>query len=136
MGRTARRKTTVFRTPWFRVERQSFDHVKSLEGKPHYRIACPDGVLIFAVTEKGEIVLVRQFRPALNEFTIEIPCGHVDRLESPRKAARRELYEETGYVCRRLKYLGAGRTKMDRIANYEHAFLATGARLDHRFSPK
>lgn len=42
-------------------------------------------------------ILVIQFRPPLNAFTIEWPAGLIDANETPQEAAIRELYEETGY---------------------------------------
>jgi ADP-ribose pyrophosphatase len=42
-------------------------------------------------------ILVIQFRPPVNAFTIEWPAGLIDAAETPQEAAVRELYEETGY---------------------------------------
>ncbi len=118
---------TVFRTEWFSVERERFEDIESLKGKPYYRISSPDGVIVLALTEANEIVLVRQFRPALREYTLELPSGYVDASETPEQGAVRELREETGYVCRDLVYLGAGRIMMNRHSAREHAFFGTGA---------
>jgi ADP-ribose pyrophosphatase len=134
--RNAGKAQTVFRTKWFSVEAERFDRIHSLHGEPYYRIRCADGVVILAITPSGKIVLVRQFRPALKVFTVEVPCGHVDKDESPQQAAIRELYEETGYRCARWKYLGMGRMKMDRLLCHEHAFVGVGAVKEPRFVGK
>ena len=68
-------KQTVFRTEWFSIEQESFDNIESLKGKPYYRINSPDGVIILAVTETDEIILVKQFRPVLNQYTLEFLSG-------------------------------------------------------------
>lgn len=120
-------KKTVFQTEWFSIEEEYFDHVRSLQGKPYYRINLPDGVLILALTEMKEIILVKQFRPALNKYTIELPCGTIDDSESPQQAAGRELYEETGYGCKSLNCIGMGRINMNRNNSHEYAFFGTGA---------
>lgn len=57
---------------------------------------------IFALTDRDELVLIEQLRPALGRRVIEIPAGLVGdeeqfRGEALETAARRELYEETGY---------------------------------------
>jgi len=126
-------RRTVFQTEWFNIEQETFEHIKSLKGKPYYRINSPDGVIILAITETDEMVLVKQFRPALNQYTLEFPAGSICETESPQEAAARELYEETGYVCKALKYLGAGRIMMNRHTCREFAFMGTGAVKDPNF---
>ena len=61
---------------------------------------------VTAVTEAGEIVMVRQFRPGPERFLTELPAGAVDPGENPLEAAKRELLEETGYVGS-FAYLGS-----------------------------
>jgi len=52
---------------------------------------------VLPVTADGKILMVRQYRNALNRFTLEIPAGKVDSPEEPRVlCAFRELEEETG----------------------------------------
>jgi len=60
-------------------------------------------VVIFALTRKKEVILEKIFRLPLNSYIIELPAGLVDKKgESPKKAAQRELLEETGYFARKL----------------------------------
>lgn len=54
------------------------------------------GVGIVAITEKQEIVLIKQFRKAIEDAIYEIPAGLVDAGESLQEAAERELQEEAG----------------------------------------
>ena len=129
-------KQTVFQTEWFSIEEEYFNHLESLKGKPYYRINAPDGVIVLALTEKKEIILVKQIRPALNHYTLELPCGSIDGSETPLEAAKRELYEETGYICESLHYIGAGRVMMNRNNSHEFAFLGEGATKTLGFSAK
>ena len=61
---------------------------------------------VLPVTEDGKIMLVRQYRNALDRFTLELPAGKVDAPDEPRiECAYRELEEETGYRTDKLEYL-------------------------------
>ena len=55
-----------------------------------------DGVMILPITENDEIVILKQYRPAINDYLYELPAGIVDPGESMEEAAKRELFEETG----------------------------------------
>lgn len=59
-----------------------------------------DGVMIIPLTENDEIVLLKQYRPAIGDYLYELPAGIVDPGESIEEAARRELFEETGLKCK------------------------------------
>jgi len=50
------------------------------------------------LTDADDLVLARQFRPSLEEHTLELLSGHVDTGETAIAAAARELSEETGYI--------------------------------------
>lgn len=58
-----------------------------------------DGVLILPVTKDDEVVLIKQYRPAIGDFIYELPAGLIDKGENIEEAAKRELYEETGLKC-------------------------------------
>lgn len=55
-----------------------------------------DAVMIVPVDDKGGIYLIKQFRPAINDYIIECPAGLVDSNEKLEDTAARELFEETG----------------------------------------
>lgn len=60
-----------------------------------------DAVGIIAILDKSagpEILLQKQFRPAVNKICVEIPAGLIDEGETAETCAIRELREETGYV--------------------------------------
>ncbi len=54
-------------------------------------------VNIIPITKNNEVVLVRQYRHGINEITLEIPGGLIDKNEVPIEAAKRECREETGF---------------------------------------
>jgi ADP-ribose pyrophosphatase len=55
------------------------------------------GVNTLALTPDNKIILFKLFRPGPNEIIYEIPGGIVEKNEMPKKAAERELLEETGF---------------------------------------
>jgi ADP-ribose pyrophosphatase len=64
-------------------------------------------VVLVPVPEPGKVILVRQYRYAINAFLWELPAGSVDEGESPEEAARRECHEEVGLVPSTTVRLGA-----------------------------
>ena len=58
----------------------------------------PRSVILLPMPEPGHIVLVRQYRHAVNRWLWELPAGSVDEGEEPEAAARRECHEEIGQV--------------------------------------
>lgn len=65
-----------------------------------------DSVTVTAVTRSREIILVRQYRFGIRDYSLEIPGGFVDEHEDLQVAAARELREESGYTATRWIYLG------------------------------
>jgi ADP-ribose pyrophosphatase len=87
----------------------------------------PGAVAVVAVTEEGSVVLVRQFRPALNQWILEIPAGTCDVEDEPPEAtARRELAEEVGYAAGRLHLLTRCVITPGFCDEYATIYLATG----------
>ena len=64
-------------------------------------------VVLIPVEEDGRVVLVKQYRAALDRELWEFPAGSLDAGESADAAARRECEEEIGRVPRRVERLGA-----------------------------
>ncbi|WP_291315100.1 NUDIX hydrolase [Desulfuromonas sp.] len=66
----------------------------------------PGGAAVLPLLENGEVVLIRQFRPAGGGMVVEIPAGRLEPDESPEACVRRELVEEVGYRAARVEKLG------------------------------
>ena len=61
---------------------------------------------VLPVTKEGKLLMVRQYRNALDRFTLELPAGKVDAPDEPRiECAYRELEEETGFKAETMEYL-------------------------------
>ena len=66
---------------------------------------------VVPITEDGKILMVRQYRNALDRYTLEIPAGALDAEDEPGiVCAGRELEEETGFRCENLEWLITIRT--------------------------
>ncbi len=55
---------------------------------------------IIALNENNELILVKQYRKAVEEFLYELPAGKINVAEEPKECALRELKEETGYEAK------------------------------------
>ena len=66
----------------------------------------PGGALAVPVTPDGKLVLVRQYRFAVQGRLLEFPAGTVEPNEDPAETIKREIEEETGYRAQRWKKLG------------------------------
>lgn len=73
----------------------------------HWDFIHHDGAAaVVAVNDEGKLLMVRQYRNALDRETLEIPAGKLDEPGEPKiECAYRELEEETGYRCEKLEYL-------------------------------
>ncbi len=91
-------------------------------------VEAPDWINVIPLTDEGRVVMVRQYRFGIQDFTLEIPGGMCDRSEPPLAAARRELREETGYEAREIVPLGWVHPNPAVQTNRCHTFLARGAR--------
>lgn len=65
----------------------------------------PGGVAIVGITDENEILLVKQYRKAVDRVLLELPAGKIEVNEEPKETAFKELKEETGYRAGKLEYL-------------------------------
>lgn len=96
----------------------------------YYAIAQPDYVAAVALTPDRRILLVRQYRPAIQRLSLELPAGIVEENEAPADTMVRELLEETGYRTKAIVEIGRAATSGGRIDNLTHSFfIETGERV-------
>ena len=104
------------------------DEVELPNGKIAKReiIKHPGAVAIIAITDENKIVMVEQYRKALEQTIIEIPAGKLESGEQPDVCAKRELEEETSYECESLELLNSFYTSPGFANEIVHVYLAKG----------
>ena len=93
--------------------------------KVHEVIRHPGAVCVVALDEQGRILVVRQYRTALERVTVEIPAGKLEPGEDPLKAIGRELSEETGYTAGNIRHLASIAPAAGYSDEIIHLYMAT-----------
>ena len=120
-------RSYLYRSPWcsFRVDGVSLPGGMEIE----YAVLESGGFAsVVPVTDRGDVVLVRQWRQPLERFTLELPSGGVEREEEPEEAARRELLEEAGYRAEEPQHLASVHTSTGRSTEVCHLFRCRAVR--------
>ena len=90
------------------------------------------GACIVPVLADGRILMVRQYRPAIDRETLELPAGAVDAEDATTEdTARRELREETGYTAGKWKLLLRLKTAVAYCNEYTDVYLASDLKDSH-----
>lgn len=104
------------------------DEVELPNGKTSKReiIKHPGAVAVLPITDDNKIVMVEQYRKALEKEIVEIPAGKLEKGEDPAVCAKRELEEETSYECENLELLISFYTSPGFANEIIHLYKATG----------
>ena len=84
------------------------------------------GICVVPITEKGEVLMVEQYRYPYSEVVLEIPAGKRDGNEEPLEGGKRELREETGAVAENYTFLGELYPTPGYCGEIIYMYLATG----------
>jgi len=118
----ARRTTRV--SPWMAIIEREVEFAPGAERELYHAVGQQDYIAIVAALPDGRIPIVRQYRPALESFTWELPAGLVDPGEDAAACCRRELMEETGFIARAVHALGCYAPCTARLSNRVHSMFA------------
>jgi ADP-ribose pyrophosphatase len=86
----------------------------------------PGGAVVVGVFPDESVILVRQFRIAIDAWLWELPAGKLDPGEDPLEAARREFHEETGYSAAEMRILAKTYSTPGFCTEILHIYMATG----------
>lgn len=115
----------IFQDPFLRVVS---DRVVRPDGTPgsYTTVEVKHGVAILAMDDQEQVMLVRQFRYALNRESLEVVAGGLDAGEDPQSAAARELREEIGATAAEWERLGVLQPDTSLVRGPVHLFQARG----------
>ena len=122
---------TKLKTRVFEVLSVHYRHGPRNSSRDFSVIVAPDWVNVVALTTDRKLVLVRQFRFGIDEFSLEVPGGVIECGEDPVVAGIRELEEETGFSGTNARLLGTVHPNPAIQANRCHLVLVENVRQTH-----
>lgn len=129
-----RNRKTEHRNPIFKLISMETTSPKNGIDYTFYRIECGDWVNILPLTKSKEVVLVKQYRAGIEDFSLEIPGGLIDAGENPAQAALRELREETGFSTSSDKLISLGYVYPNPAIQTNKCYLFAAENVSQQFS--
>ncbi|MDR1958578.1 MAG: NUDIX hydrolase [Planctomycetaceae bacterium] len=114
----------LFQSRLFYIEKR-FQTGRSGKQLERHVIMHPGAVGILPVLNGSQVILIRQYRVAVNDWLIEIPAGTLEPNEEPIATASRELIEETGYTAGKIEPITTIFSSPGILREELHLFLAT-----------
>jgi len=126
----------VYQCPWLTVVEKAVDFGAPLGIQNYYSLKSQDYTAILCQRSDLKIPLVRQFRPAVERITLELPAGLMEVGETHEDCSRRELLEETGLIATQMTHLGSMVPDTGRNENIMHVFFARGDQIQANWKPE
>ena len=105
--------------------------------EPYFHLRVPDYVFVLAITDRGKIPLVQQYRIPLERNSLELPAGLIESNLTPLETAKKELEEETGLKSHKSVFqLPPMVLDSGRIQNKAHGFVFLGVEELSEFEMK
>ena len=110
-------RQAVTLSPWVDIIAREIEFSPGASTEIYHAVKLQDYLAIVARTPSGHFPIVRQYRPALESFTWELPAGLAEPNEDLAEGCRRELLEETGYPTRAIHALGTAASCSGRLSH-------------------
>ncbi|MFA5948567.1 MAG: NUDIX hydrolase [Candidatus Gracilibacteria bacterium] len=123
-------KKTILKTKVFFVTEETCAKKDKTIINNFYVIHPKNVVVIIPLTEKNEVVVIKQYRHSVKKTDYELPAGHIENKDKKniKQAAIRELLEETGYKPKTLKLIYTAYSSIGKQDNKVFYFLAKGCK--------
>jgi len=119
----------LVKDPWLTVYENTYELPDGSQLEGFHALEERSGVIIVALTEQREILLVQQYRPGVDTLVYELPAGFLEQDETDAlERAKTELREETGYCAAEWHDLGILYDMPSRMRKTTYCFLALNAR--------
>ena len=116
----------LIRRPWLTARRDKLELPDGRLIPEYYVLEYPDWVNVIAITKDGKFVMESQYRHAAGVTAFELPCGVMEKGETPLEAMKRALEEETGYGGGEWKQIMVLSPNPGAMTNKTYCFLAEG----------
>ncbi|MCL2623069.1 MAG: NUDIX hydrolase [Planctomycetaceae bacterium] len=114
----------LFQSKLYRIEK-TWQTGRSGQALERHVIVHPGAVGVIPILDDGRVVLLRQYRIAVDAYLIELPAGTLEPGEEPIASAQRELIEETGYTAGKIEPLITFYSSPGILREQLHLFVAT-----------
>jgi ADP-ribose pyrophosphatase len=121
-------------SPFLKVRVETIELPDGRRIPDYYQLEMPSFACIFAETAEGLIIVYRQYRHGPRRVGLVFPGGHLEPNEAPQEAARRELFEETGFQSDAWTYFGGYMVNSNQGGAVSHMFHATGLQSNRNAS--
>ena len=122
--------------PWYEQIKKEVIFPWEDEPQIYYSIKPSDYVTALARTRDDKIIVLKQFRPAVEDYTYELPSGHMEKGETPEESIVRELEEETTCRAEKVNFLGEVIPDTGRLENSLWAFYIDGLEIKELRKPE
>lgn len=117
------KKKIVYKNKWIKILSKKIK-LRYIPENYYYSILQKDYVWVIVKTENNLFPLVRQYRHSIDKYTLEFPSGTLEKNETPRECAVKEVKEETGLTIKKIKQIGVLFPDSGRLANKVHMFFS------------